>query len=450
MAYHIPHLTALIEQANDSADDSEGILYQFLSAHRRPYDITGSENQALALLINFSVKRSAVHNPLSMVVAKSQLKDDNCKLVKRYYQSIKGIHTHNIKFPLSFLRGNIRHEYFYNADDPYVHPGSVQPSKRWGNSQNAEYIKSAKALYSEFYFEGKLTSVFEEIRNHSSLGEQFIELLIDAVDSSWKAKNEGDERPDELVHAGILQMKMHAYPNFATDPQIYSLRTSDNESPILLSPVVNSSLQRELYIRLQQDSPPWLKAACLVGTGLDKNTYGDLISDTGGFLRVLSSKPPKELKSKFGLLIERLNTIGHLYRFDQITPDFLYFFSNQKDTETGLLKRVTTYRQNQVIKKECYSIVCSIFRDYRSLNYFRKKGESIHGEDENYPAYSRAQAYILARNTRRKVAFQTIIDELIPLLEERIVLLTAKVDLPYTLHHQQVISDAIRDYLSEI
>ena len=450
MADHIPLLSSLIEQSKTCApDDSEDILYQFVSAHHRPYDITGCENEALALLVNFSVKRTAVHNPLSLGSASNQLEEKNCRLVERYYQSVKGIHTHNIKFPLSFLRGNIRHEYTFDPDDPYVHPGSVKPSKRWGYSQNAAYIKAAKALFSEFYFEGKLTSLFEEVRSHSGLGKRFISLLTDAVDNNWEAKNEEDERPDELVESSILNMAMNTYPDFATDPQIHSHLANSNEGSILLSPIVNTSLQRELYIRLQ-DSPPWMKAGCFVGTDLDKNTYGDLISDTGGFLRVFRSIPPREVKSKYRLLLERLGTIGHLYRFDQVSPDFLMFFTNIADTETGQLKRTTTYRQNQIIKKELRLLARSIFRDYKYLYSCMKNGKRIKGRDESFPQYSRAQAYLLTRNTRRSEAFKAIKNELMPILEAKIEPLAVEAGLPFTVHHRQGLTDAIGEYLCEL
>ncbi len=437
-----------IHEDSEDTKNSEGILFQFVHAAYPPYDITGCESEALALLINFSVRRNNASNPLDLECAENHLNEDNCRLIKRYYKSLHGIHTHNIKFPLSYLKGNIRSKQTYDDTDPYVHSRSIKPEKKWGYSHNAAYIKAQKAICSEFYYEGRLTCIFEEIRNNNSLGHQFVMLLTNAVDrSEGKDEDEDeDERLDKLVESAILQISLEQYPELATDPQIFSLRKSNSEKDVLLSPVVSTALQRSLIIRLK-NCPYWMKTHQWVGTGLDKNTYGDLISDNGGFLSVFLSKPPVELQSKFGLLIERLEAIGHLYQFDLLCPDFLYYFTAKVNSNTGEQKRITTYKQNQIVDKECRLMVHSVFRDYKSLNQYRSYGKKIPGENENFSCYSPAQAFLITGNTRKSETVKTILDEVMPLLNTKIEQLAAEKQLPFTSHHQRAFIDAIKKYL---
>ena len=173
MVFEILTLISLIEDSKTTDDKtSDEVLYRFVSATCSPYEIAGVEEDAIALLINFSVKRSDVTDPLSMEEALCHLADNECRLIKRHQASLKGWHTHNIKFPNSYFRGNIRCVLPFDEHDPYVHSGSVRLRKRFGYAQNAENIKACKGLLAEFYYQGQLTSMLEEIQQGSALANQ--------------------------------------------------------------------------------------------------------------------------------------------------------------------------------------------------------------------------------------------------------------------------------------
>ena len=301
------------------------------------------------------------------------------QLIKRFQASLKGQHTHNIKFPKSYYKGNIRCELPFSENDPYVHSGSVNLRKRFGYSQNAAYIKANKGLLAEFYHHGRRTSMFEEIQQGSELGCQFMALLETAenktrlAESEKAATEEMEESEEEVVsslYETIMSMSEEAFPDHATDPQVYAF-TEAGEPELLLSPVAHTGVMYEINLRLKECEEYWLKTWVRAGTGNDVHTYGDLVSDTGGMLRVLRSLPPVERKKgEFRLLMNRLKDFGHLYQFGYVTAFFKQFNTAYIDEESGEQRVWTTYRQNQVIEREAAKIAKLIFSQYRQLNFF--------------------------------------------------------------------------------
>lgn len=163
-------------------------------------------------------------------------------------------------------------------------------------------------------------------------------------------------------------MSEQEFPDHAPDPQIYAF-TEAGEPDQLLSPSPHTGVMCEINLRLRE-SEPWLSAWMRAGTGNDVHTYGDLLSDSGGMLRVLRSVPPVERKKKeFRLLIDRLDDIGHLYQFRYVTTFFKQFNTAYIDDESGEQRVWTTYRQNQVLESEAAKMAKSIFSQYRQLNF---------------------------------------------------------------------------------
>ncbi|MTI11855.1 hypothetical protein, partial [Sansalvadorimonas verongulae] len=156
-------LKELLCESRES-DNPIATLYRFVRKTSSLYDITGCEEEAISLLINFSVRRDKITNPLDRAEAIEHLAEEQNKLIKRFTNTLKGLHTHNAKFPRSYIKSNIYHRCQYDETDPYVHPGSVNISKQLGYSQNAAFIKASKGLIAEFVFEGRRTSMLEEIQ----------------------------------------------------------------------------------------------------------------------------------------------------------------------------------------------------------------------------------------------------------------------------------------------
>ena len=272
------------------------ILYRFVSAVRRPYEITGYEEQAVTLLINFSVKREHVSNPLDRQEAISHLTENDFQLIKRFSDSIRGRHTHNIKWPLCFLKGNLFQPLPYDEHDPYVHSGSVKLSKRFGYAQNAANIKACKGLLAEFLCHGELTSMLEEVRVGSDLGSIFMTVLEESIlfckhnrksdEEAWERRIQPEELLDEL-RSTISALPTEVCPEIVTDPQIYAF-TNPDEPELLLSPVAHTGMMREVHIRLSRGEI-WQRTGMRIGSKNDLHTYGDLISDSGGYLHTLNS-----------------------------------------------------------------------------------------------------------------------------------------------------------------
>ena len=221
-----PRLKDLIIESGES-DSPDDVLYRFVSSYREGYEISGCEDEAICLLVNFSVRREGVKKPLDRLEAIQHLQENNFRLIKRYVDSLRGYHTHNIKFPLSYLKGNVRCHVPYDEHDPYMHSGSVQLDKRYGYAQNAANTKAAKTLLAEFYLEGRRTSLLEEGLSQSKLFEQFIELISDSVNSACDAAPNGSgDEPDipliEQLKSAIQSLPEESLPDTATDPQIFA------------------------------------------------------------------------------------------------------------------------------------------------------------------------------------------------------------------------------------
>lgn len=450
----IDTLANLIEKSKTCEEEDlepNELLYHFVSAGRPPYEIAGYKDEAICLLINFSIKRENVENPLDLEEARQHLEENNNQLIKRFLASIRGWHTHNVKFPLSFLRGNIRYVLPYDDSDPYVHSGSVKLRKRFGYSQNAAYIKASKALLGEFVYHGKLTSMLEEIQQASPLAERFMKLLYEAEESTGCRQQQGEESEKEStvdnLYKSILSLPVEEFPDSAKVPQIFAF-TDEGEPNLLLSPVAHTGMMYEINLRLREYEP-WLGTWMVTGTGNDRNTYGDLVSDTGGWLKVLRSVPPVERKGKFGKLANQLCSAGHLYSFKRITIFFTKFSTAYIDEETGEQKRRTSYRQNQVLENQAEKIAESIFGLYQKLNFYLSIGRIIPKRCQHVIDNSEAQNHLIKKGVKTSKAIKVVLEELMPLLVHHINSLIPEDELPFTEHQQEVIRNAIIGYFRQ-
>ncbi|MCW7556378.1 hypothetical protein NX722_27840 [Endozoicomonas gorgoniicola] len=449
MPTDIPTLADLIQESQTTEDQSpDDVLFQFVSSYYPPYDIDGCEEEAISLLINFSVKRDAVDDPLSSEEAVRHLADNNNQLIKRFQATLKGWHTHNRKFPLSFQRGNIRCLLPYDENDPYVHSGSVKLRKRYGYSQNAAYIKASKGMLAEFIHHGRLTSMLEEIQQNNTLGEQFMAMLYEAEEAARRLSKDQDENDESAVdnlYERILSLSSEEFPDTATDPQIFAL-TDAGEPEFLLSPSVHTGMMAEINLRLKE-SAFWLSRWMRTGTGNDVHTYGDLLSDCGGRLRVLRSEPPVERKGEFGRLMNRFVSAGNLYSFKIVTAFFMKFATAYIDEETGEQKRWTTFRQNHVLENEADKIAKSIFSQYRKLDFYLSLGKKLPKRCQHIIDKSKAQGYLAKRQTRTTKNIDAVLDELMPGLFQHIDSLISEDVLPFTEHQQKIVQNAIIGYL---
>ncbi|MET4695290.1 hypothetical protein V5J34_003129 [Endozoicomonas sp. NE35] len=342
----------------------------------------------------------------------------------------------------------------YDDSDPYVHSGSVKLQKRFGYSRDAACIKASKALLGEFVYQGRLTSMLEEIQQGSSLAEQFMALLYEAEESARRHQDESSKKKQkeresvvDKLYESILSLPAEEFPDTATDPQIFAF-TDENEPNLLLSPVTHTGMMSEINLRLKE-CHSWLSTWMVTGTGNDRNTYGDLVSDSGGWLRVLRSVPPIERRGEFGKLVNQLGSTGHLYSFSRITTFFTKFSTAYVDEETGEQKRWTSFRQNQVLENQAEKITASIFSSYRKLNFYLSVGRCIPKRCQHVIDQNEAQDYLIEKGVNTAKAINVVIDELMPLVVCHINSLIPRDGLPFTEHQQEVIRNAIIGYFRQ-
>ncbi len=234
-------------------------------------------------------------------------------------------------------------------------------------------------------------------------------------------------------------------PEVATDPQVFAY-TRDGEPELLLSPVVNTGLQNEINLRLS-DYYWWLGAVIHTGTGNDIHTYGSLLSDSGGYLRVLRSITPVEKKGEFRLLIDQLSLAGHLYDFSRLSPRILSIGQSYVDNETGQARRWSRFEQQKAVKIESHKIVRALFNHYRKLNFFLGFGKKVPTWCRSCLEKRSAQLYLIDGDTKTSAKQEIIIEDLMPLLIDHLTSQANENELPFMEHHHKVIEDAIRDYL---
>lgn len=432
----------ILESQNHDTKEAHKILYKFVSSALRPFEIEGFEKEGLALLINFSVKRENIKNPLSLDEAEEHLIHEDCKLIKRYTQIIDGWHTHNVKFPLSTRQGNIRKTLNYDNNDIYIHSGSVRLSKRYSYAKNGARNKASKCLLTEFLLHGTLTSLIEEIKKNNSLGKQFIAFLRNAY-KSINIKEDSKDNPIDTLHQKILSTTKECFPSTATDLQIYA---HDN-SEILLSPFPSTGLMREINMRLS-NCVSWQTEWIKVGTGQDIMTYGDFLSDCSGWLRTLKSKLPTERKGEFRELVNNLGTFGNLYNFKKLKQfldknNYSTIIINQ---DTGEQRARINYKHKKNMKENCEALIINIFNQYRRLDYYLAVGRTIPSWCNKIIQDNDAQQYLtkLKKNIRSKDR-NLIADELIILLKEQVSTIDNIRSISTALEH--AIRDACLVYL---
>ena len=448
-----PTLKQLISESIDS-EAPDDVLYRFVSAVRPPYEVADSEQQAVILLINFSVKRESVNNPLDRQEAIHHLAEKDFQLIKRFSDSIRGRHTHNIKWPLSFLRGNLFQCLPYDEHDPYVHSGSVKLSKRFGYAQNAANIKACKGLLAEFLYRGKLTSMLEEIQGGTDLGGRFMAFLEESIERSEHNRKSHEEsrgqkaKPEEILeelYTTISELPTEAFPEVATHPEIFAF-TEPGEPELLLSPVAHTGVMREIHIRLSE-CESWQRVGMRAGSKNDIHTYGDLISDAGGYLHTLKALPPIEKKGEFRRLIDQLTILGHLYDTRSIKHYLLKIGGQYVDESTGEVRNWTDFRENKWVKSECSKVIHQLFRDYRKLMFYLRLGRKIPNRCQTVIDKSEAQRILTTpQTTYTSETIKKIIGEAVPKLVSALQQLADHEYLPLTDFHQKALEHAIINY----
>ncbi|USE35240.1 hypothetical protein [Endozoicomonas sp. SCSIO W0465] len=299
----------------------------------------------------------------------------------------------------------------------------------------------------EFYYQGVRTSMVEELQRGSILSHSYLGFLEESVERSCKSSDQYDEKAQciEALLEAVNELPEEVIPEVATDPQVFAY-TSDGEPELLLSPVVNTGLQNEINLRLA-DYDWWLVAAIHTGTGNDIHTYGSLLSDSGGYLRVLRSVTPVEKKGEFRLLIDQLSLAGHLYDFTWQSPRILSIGQSYGDNETGQVRRWSRFEQQKAVKVESRRIVRALFSHYRKLNFYFGLGKRLPIWCRNLLEQRSAQLYLIDGDTKTSTQQKVIIEDIKPLLFDHLTILANENDLTFVEYHQKAVEDAIRDYL---
>lgn len=143
------HLRELL--AIENITDRDQSLRRAFSAYTEEIDITGCENIALTILLNFTYRKVQVDDLLDTKLAKTALHNE--EFMNKCIDELQWFHTHNLKYPdIRVSKQNL----VVNA--PILHPyvlSSANYDRAYGWSHNSAQVNLVKLFGSYFYWQGE-------------------------------------------------------------------------------------------------------------------------------------------------------------------------------------------------------------------------------------------------------------------------------------------------------
>ncbi|UYM16290.1 hypothetical protein [Endozoicomonas euniceicola] len=277
------HLKDLLNEAGEEkkSESQFRILKRLCSCAFPIYDITGCEHEALIILINIAAGEQ--EKILYKSVAKKNLKDKAFQ--KKSLSSLAGALTHNGKLFDSTLRSRLLVLPEYDPDNVRVHSGSIAQGRDIGYAYNSNLVRVQKWILTPFIYRNKRICLAQVLGGKSN------KLMAILKDLGL------DEAFAEEIKAGF-EKTANRRPKQIDGSQIIVQDEKGND--LALSPLCSHLIHCELQNRLRED--PFYKLANTVNVGSPVNAggYGNLVSDSGGQLKLLSVR-----RSRYLSLLER-------------------------------------------------------------------------------------------------------------------------------------------------
>ena len=253
-------------------DEKFNAFKRLLSSQTSFLDVTGHEKLFLAFMINIAAGET--EKLTSLVTARKHLKDK--AFIKKSLDCFKGWLSHNPKmFDSTNVGRYLKRPAEKTEPDHYVYSDSISGGKTTGYAQNGSLVRQQKWLFTEFYFQDRLTCLAQELADGgSNFGNVLKEMgLIDEglrklAEKAKETLSEGGIPSEPIGKCQIIVQKSEGYD-------------------IALSPVSSHRVQSQLQQRLSQPEHYRLSQSVQIGSGVNSPTFGNLVSDCGGTLKLL-------------------------------------------------------------------------------------------------------------------------------------------------------------------
>ena len=305
-----------------------GVLGKFFSNNLSPFVITGTEELALILSIN-QLSSPIDHSPLSKEHAELAVR--NPLFWKAVEYAITGWITHNVKMFDSRNQG-----YIYvgnevvkqkNNVDNLFHISSInlKRGRTRGYAFNSSALKTRKCLFNEFIFNSRKICLADDLIDSGELTGLLIEM---------GANEDSIERIQKLLADHCSQL----FPDTAVEPQLL-IPTPDSKSGyVSTTPVSSHHMQSALHQRLGDKDNRHVHTRLSIGNGPNVGTFGDLVADCHGSLRILKGV----VKTNF--------TFSQLCLWQLLRDHHLFFRTTHRLT----LPDPRIFERNETHDQACY------------------------------------------------------------------------------------------------
>ena len=254
-----------------------GVLNKFFSNNLPPFDITGTEKPALILSIN----------QLSSPMAISQLSKEHAELAisnPDFWQAveyaIEGWVTHNVKMFDSRNQGYIYVQQEVtepkNNVDGQLHISSIalKRGRTRGYSFNSSAMKTRKFLFNEFIHKSRRICLADDLMDDGWLTALLIEMGA-------------NENSIERIQTLLAEHCSQPFPDTAVEPQLLIPAPDSKSGYVSTTPVSSHHMQSALHQRLRDKDNRHVHTRLSIGNGPNVGTFGDLVADCRGSLRIL-------------------------------------------------------------------------------------------------------------------------------------------------------------------
>lgn len=234
-------------------------------------DITGFAVEGVTILVNLTERLTKGTNLLDQDHSKSMLR--STIWLNKVLKTIHYTHTHNLKFSDIRNQGSLRMTPPVKLPEGYLSSSLIpHEAERLGWSHDSKQINTQMFLHSLFVYEGKITSIRNEIQNRTAFTGFLIQAGMYKKDIEWLRKHLM-EVPDSIsvnpVPEYSPQLRYPYYNTYAT-----------------ITPVPSHIVQKRLHISL--NGKPRIRDTLYFQRS---STVGDLVSCLGGRINILKKVP---------------------------------------------------------------------------------------------------------------------------------------------------------------
>ncbi|WP_263079899.1 hypothetical protein [Endozoicomonas sp. Mp262] len=326
----------------NTCNNIEPLLDKTGSTLHEPIVIDGMEKAVCTSLVNRAAGEKDI---LSEQKAREVLLDDD--FIDKIISTIEGSISLNNKLPQSVRKGRvyIKHQ---AIDDIYVYSNSIRNCILYGWAYNSALLRLKILLYAYYMINNRITCLAESIIEDVGLAEIFKTLIT-------------PQRYQKIRNALLEDKKKHPIlPENINDPQV--IIPSSNGEYIALSVGASTSIHSETNRRLRKQDRS-LSWSLPIGNGANTGTFGNLIAENKGHLKVFNCFP-KARYSLTDIYYMQLVRHGHLFEMKGIvTKKTLTNIKEYKMNGSGQVANMLNIVDKAVFVKNVKSLVYKLLKN---------------------------------------------------------------------------------------